>query len=102
MSGGVQVPQLAMSPPQPSPIGPHVTPRLAHVSGTHPAGFPHWPLTAPPPHVSPGTVQAPHESMFPQPSPAGPHVMCWLAHVSGTQGPPSSPPSGWGAPFVPH
>src|SRR5579863_7470745 len=91
MLGNVHAPQLAMRPPQPSPAGPQAIPRDPHVAGTHLGGCPHAPPTPPPPHVSPGLLQVPHESEPPHPFPAGPQVIPRSEQVKGTHG---LPPSG--------
>ena len=73
--GGVQVPQLGISLPQPSPAGPQLMFWSWQLFGVQlpPGGAPHWPGTPPPPHVW-GGVHVPQLAMrFPQPSPAGPH-----------------------------
>jgi hypothetical protein len=64
VSGGVQVPQFAVLPPQPSGYGPpQVNPRLPQVSGTHGVP-PQVPATPPPPQVS-GAVQVPQTAVMP-------------------------------------
>src|SRR5512140_385160 len=78
------VPQLAVTPPQPSETMPHVAPAIAHVRGVHVL-----PLPVPPPHVNnapppPQVWGAMHEpqSIVPlHPSPIGPHVAFCDAHV---------------------
>jgi hypothetical protein len=80
----VQVPQLAIVPPQPSPAGPQLMFSSAHVIGTHAEPPLQTPGVPPPPHVC-GGVQVPHWIRFPQPSPAGPQEMFCCAQDSGTQ-----------------
>jgi hypothetical protein len=79
-----QVPQLAVSPPQPSATTPHVAPAWAHVRGVHDPGPlppPHVNRVPPPPQVS-GAVHVPQSITPPQPSPIGPHVAFRDAHVT--------------------
>ena len=87
VSPPVQVPQLGMRLPQPSPAGPQLMFSWAHVWGTHePPSF--------------GQVPQPFGMRLPQPSPAGPHVMFSCAQVSGTQ--PELPPQTPDVPPPPH
>jgi hypothetical protein len=86
IEGAVQVPQLAMVPPQPSPVGPHAMPKSVHVFATHPADPPQTLGVPPPPHVS-GAVHPPQSILPPQPSPAKPHVAPRSLHVSGVHDP---------------
>ena len=60
------VPQSAMRPPHPSPVGPQVMPSCAQVFFTHDPE-PHTPGTPPPPQVLP-VGQVPQRSVPPQPS----------------------------------
>src|SRR5271170_3893124 len=85
--GAAQVPQLT-SPPHPSPAGPQLYPRLAHVFGVQlpPSPTPQTLAVPPPPHVA-GDAQVPHCRRPPQPSRAGPHARPCAAHVRGTQDP---------------
>src|SRR5512140_2508174 len=96
IAGGVQVPQLAMRPPQPSPTGPQLAPSCAHVLGTHgepPSAPPRPHVLVPPPPQYAGAVQVPQSSGLPQPSPCVPHVAPSRAHVFGVHDePPSVPP----------
>jgi hypothetical protein len=72
VSGAVHVgPHDAMTPPQPSPAGPHVIPPGHVVAGLH-VGAPQTNETPPPPHVS-GATQVVHVSVPPQPSAIVPH-----------------------------
>ena len=72
--GAVQLPQLVVSPPQPSGMGPHRLGKSAHVLGTHLAGLPQTLGTPPPPHV----WFPVHEPQFgvspPHPSGSGPQA----------------------------
>src|SRR5688572_33248948 len=58
MSGMVQVPQSAVSPPQPSLTRPQLAPACAQVSGTQ-GGRPPQMFAAPPPPQVPPSVQPP-------------------------------------------
>jgi hypothetical protein len=75
VSGGVQSPQ-SMTPPHPSPLGPHVMP-TGHACGTHALASPtpHTPGVPPPPHVAPPVHAGPQEIVPPHPSLYTPHVM---------------------------
>jgi hypothetical protein len=76
-----QLPQSAVTPPQPSATTPHCAPRSVHDFGVQfalpPPHVKSWP---PPPHVS-GAVHEPQSITAPQPSPTGPHVAFCEAHV---------------------
>jgi hypothetical protein len=68
MSGRLQVPQLVVTPPQPSGCGPHLPVKSAHVFGvqTPPPETAH--LLGPPPPQNSGAVQPPQSMVPPQPS----------------------------------
>jgi hypothetical protein len=76
------VPQLAVSPPQPSATTPHVAPACAHVRGVHdpPLPVPPHVNSAPPPPQLSGDVQLPQSIEPPQPSPIGPHIAFCAEH----------------------
>src|SRR3984957_13082625 len=92
--GGVHVPQLGISLPQPSPAGPQEMFCCTQVRDTQvpPSGAPHCPGLPPPPQVC-GGVHVPQLGIsLPQPSPAGPQEMFWSmqvmgVHVGGVGGP---------------
>jgi hypothetical protein len=79
--------------PQPSPIGPHVTPCAEHVVGVQ-LGVKHWLF-----EQSWFVAQVPQPRMLPQPSEAGPHCSIWLWHVAGVQ---LERPQTLGVPPPPH
>jgi hypothetical protein len=106
------VPQLAMTPPHPSPCAPQLKPCSAQVIGVQvapPSFVPQTPGLPPPPHVS-APLHVPQLAMLPpHPSPCAPQLKPWSAHVLGVQlasaiphrlGPP--PPHVSGAVHVPH
>jgi hypothetical protein len=66
--------------PQPSPIGPQLTPLASHVVGMQPFDPPQTLGLPPPPHVS-GALQLPQSSVPPHPSPCVPQVKPRSAHV---------------------
>ena len=71
-AGAEQLPQLAVSPPQPSLTGPQFAPQSAQVfltQATLPAPQTFGP---PPPQISPALVQLPQLTRAPQPSATGP------------------------------
>ena len=81
-----QVPQLGVSPPQPSPTTPQVAPAWRQVRGVHdPLPLPPHVNSAPPPPQVAGGVHVPQSITLPQPSPTGPHVAFWDAHVDRPQ-----------------
>jgi hypothetical protein len=106
VSGKVQEPQFAVTPPQPSAWEPQVPAgKLAQVFGLQmapPSGAtPLFPpqMLAPPPPQNCGLVQVPQLMRPPQPSAAWPQF--WPAGhvVAGTQG---TPPSGFSPVLPPH
>ena len=98
--GGAHVPQLAMTPPQPSPAGPHIT-LAGHACGVHmpDGGVQHCPETPQPPHVWPDGHGLQSGVRPPQPSAWTPQVFGYAAQVSGTQ--PVPPPGVPQTPDVP-
>jgi hypothetical protein len=76
------VPQLCVSPPQPSATWPQTAPSCVHDFGVH-GTVPHWPGTPPAPQPWPAG-QSPQLAMRPpQPSAVGPHCTPSCEHVLG-------------------
>jgi hypothetical protein len=99
ISGGVQVPQLAVRPPQPSLTGPQFAPTSAQVFLAHGGTLlPHTLGLPPPPQYSPATVHAPQSTSAPQPSATGPQLNPIWAQVFGVQ---LTPPQTFGTPPPP-
>src|SRR5687768_10275346 len=77
-----------MTPPHPSPAGPQLTPRSAHVFGTQfvaVVGFTHLLGAFGPPHRWPAGHDPQSGITPPQPSPDGPHSIPCSLHVCGLQ-----------------
>jgi hypothetical protein len=95
VSGAVQVPHDAITPPQPFAHGPQFTPEGQTVMGVH-GGVPHWKGVPAPPHVSPDGHDAqvtvpPHPLAMVPHSPAGHEVIGVqgaLPHWNGVPPPP--------------
>jgi hypothetical protein len=96
VAGGMQVPQLGIRFPHPSPAGPQLMFWSWHVFGVHvPPEGTHLPATH---DWLAGHV--PQSSALPHPSPACPHDRPWPWHVSGWQ--PLLPQHTPGVPHPPH
>jgi hypothetical protein len=95
IEGNGHVPQVVMVPPQPSPDGPHATPKSVQDFGMQAADPPQTLGDPPPPQVS-GAVHPPQSILPPHPSPARPQLAPTSLQVSGVHVPESvvepSPP----------
>jgi hypothetical protein len=80
----VHVPQLVITPPHPSPAGPHWMVE-GQGCGVHipDGGVQHWPDTPQPPHVWPAGHGMQSGVSPPQPSDCTPHVLGYDVHVRG-------------------
>ena len=79
------MPQLGVSPPQPSAMLPQLAPSVV-ARARHDVLLPHVNgVPSPPPQTS-GSAHDPQSSRPPQPSPIGPQVAWSEAHVTSPQG----------------